>query len=406
MDYEKIIRDFVKDGAGEFIITDRNGEILFRNGVEKFTDEQWKAWSAFNINAETIDREEDWEISDRTGGNYYTAKSLPVTQDGTEVILHHVYNTSQYATLLRDVSGYLKDWRDLSAFQTAMLEKLSDNYESCLPVVLKYLKLASAVMYIGRGRKMERYVLDKGTKIIDSARIDREEVFESTKGEFRNLPGMGDKEYLCYICDRAVSGTEYSLYLFAEGLEDDDGFGMYYNVIKLFIENGLLREQVIYESEHDRLTALYNKGKYMSMMQEFFPKQKSVAIFNMDVNYLKRVNDTLGHEAGDALIVKAAKSLLAVERDNVRGFRMGGDEFMLFGWDMDEAEAQALKKEWEEALAKLNEDKNDVECVIACGLAYGSEDFDLKELLKLADERMYENKVAIKLSRGEDPNAR
>ena len=44
--------------------------------------------------------------------------------------------------------------------------------------------------------------------------------------------------------------------------------------------------------------------------------------------------------------------------------------------------------------------------VIACGLAYGKDDFDLKELLKLADDRMYENKVAIKLSRGEDPNAR
>ena len=98
------------------------------------------AWSAFNIDTETIDHEEDWEISDRTGGNYYTARSLPVTQDGTEVILHHVYNTSQYATLLRDVSGYLKDWRELSAFQTAMLEKLSGNYESCLPVVLKYFK--------------------------------------------------------------------------------------------------------------------------------------------------------------------------------------------------------------------------------------------------------------------------
>ena len=85
---------------------------------------------------------------------------------------------------------------------------------------------------------------------------------------------------------------------------------------------------------------------------------------------------------------------------------MGGDEFMLFGWDMEEDEANALKKEWEGALAKLNEENDGLECVIACGLAYGKDEFDLKELLKLADERMYENKVAIKLSRGEDPNAR
>ena len=406
MNYERIINDFVKDGAGEFIITDRQGKILFRNGVENFTDDQWMAWAAFNIDAQTISSEEDWEISDRTGGNYYSARSIPVTEDGTEVILHHVYNTSQYATLLRDVSGYLKDWRDLSAFQTAMLEKLSGNYESCLPVVLKYFKVSSAVMYIGRERKMERHLLSKGTKTIASTRIDREDVFDTPKGEFRKLPGMGDDEYLCYICDSAIHGTDYALYLYSEELESDDDFSMHYNVIKLFIENGLLREQITYESEHDKLTSLYNKGKYMSMLADFLPKKSRVAIYNMDVNYLKRTNDTLGHEAGDALLVKAGKSLLAVERDNVRGFRMGGDEFMLLGWDLDEDEAIAVKKEWEEALKKLNENDEGVECIIACGLAYGKDDYDLKELLKKADDLMYENKVAIKLSRGEDPNAR
>ena len=51
MNYEKVIRDFVKEGAGEFIITDRQGKILYRNGVEKFTDDQWSAWSAFNIDS-------------------------------------------------------------------------------------------------------------------------------------------------------------------------------------------------------------------------------------------------------------------------------------------------------------------------------------------------------------------
>lgn len=406
MNYEKIINDFVKDGAGEFIVTDRHGKVLYRNRVEDFTDEQWMGWAAFNIDAETIDHEEEWEISDRNGGNYYNAKSLPVKDDGEEVILHHVYNTSQYATLLRDVSGYLKDWRDLSAFQTAMLEKLSGNYESCLPVVLKYFKVSSAVMYIGRERKMERHLLSKGTKTIASTRIDREDVFDTAKGEFRKLPGLGEDEYLCYISDSAIHGTDYALYLYSEELENDDDFSMHYNVIKLFIENGLLREQITYESEHDKLTSLYNKGKYMSMISDFLPKKNRVAIYNMDVNYLKRTNDTLGHEAGDALLVKAGKSLLAVEKDNVRGFRMGGDEFMLLGWDLEEDEAVAIKKEWEEALDKLNKNDSGAECIIACGLAYGKDDFDLKELLKKADDLMYENKVAIKLSRGEDPNAR
>ena len=91
---------------------------------------------------------------------------------------------------------------------------------------------------------------------------------------------------------------------------------------------------------------------------------------------------------------------------------MGGDEYMLIGWDLSEEEANGIKEEWEEVLEQINampaEDDPfpDLECVVACGLAYGSGDYDLKELLKLADERMYKNKVAIKLSRGEDPNSR
>ena len=128
MNYENLINEFVKTRAGEFIVTDRQGKVLYRNGVENFSDDQWMAWSSFNIDFGSIDREENWEISDRAGGNYYTVRSLPVSQDGCDVILHHVYNTSQYATLLRDVSGYLKDWKELNAFQTAMLEKLSGSY--------------------------------------------------------------------------------------------------------------------------------------------------------------------------------------------------------------------------------------------------------------------------------------
>ena len=85
---------------------------------------------------------------------------------------------------------------------------------------------------------------------------------------------------------------------------------------------------------------------------------------------------------------------------------MGGDEFMLIAWDLSEDEAGDILTEWKDALDELNRTPGEIECVIACGLAYGENDYDLKELLKVADERMYENKVAIKKARGDDPNAR
>ena len=97
----------------------------------------------------------------------------------------------------------------------------------------------------------------------------------------------------------------------------------------LFIENSILRDKVVYESEHDKLTGLYNKSKYIAMKKANFGDPATIAIYNFDVNNLKNINDTYGHEYGDSLIVKAAKSIAAVTSDKVYGFRMGGDEYVM-----------------------------------------------------------------------------
>ena len=83
------------------------------------------------------------------------------------------------------------------------------------------------------------------------------------------------------------------------------------------------------EKEHDALTGLYNKGKFLAMKKSLFRNQKTIAVFNMDVNNLKHMNDEHGHEAGDRLIIKAAESLKKIEARNIIPFRVGGDEFVV-----------------------------------------------------------------------------
>lgn len=405
MGYEQLIIDFTADKVGEIIVTDRKGRILYRNYAEVFTDEQWMSWSSFNLDMVNMSVGERWEISDRRQGSSYSVYSEPITSEDNDYVLHHIYNTSEYANLLRDVSRYSKDWKELSSFQGEILQHLSSKYMDCLPIVLKAFKLSAAALYIGRERFVEKYIIDKDDKEMVSTRIDDRSPFDVNMED--NIKFMGDERlWKCFLNDSTVNGVSYALFIYSENNVNEEAWRMYYNVLRLFLENSILREKIIYESEHDQLTGLSNKGKYLSMLDGFFPKQESIAIYNMDVNYLKRVNDTLGHEAGDALIVKSAKSILAVERNNVRGFRMGGDEFMLIAWDITEEEANILLDEWRKALDKLNEEDKTLECVIACGLAYGQKEYNLSELLKLADERMYENKVAIKISRGDDPDAR
>ena len=87
------------------------------------------------------------------------------------------------------------------------------------------------------------------------------------------------------------------------------------------VSNAVIEAQ--YEAEHDKLTGLYNKGKYMMLKEKHFNDPGSIALFNFDVNNLKYINDNFGHEYGDELIVKAAQSIHAVTSDRVFGFRMG-----------------------------------------------------------------------------------
>ena len=404
MDYEKLIVDHLWGKTGEFIVTDSNGEIVYRNQAERFSDEVWKRWLGFNFEDANLRKDEVWEFTDKQSGNSYRVLTVPVEEEARNYLVHHVFNTTEYANLSRDVAKYSKEWRDFSDMQTEVMERISGSYKDCMEVILRTLPVLCAVFYIEREKCVERYEMNRTDKEAKMTRL--QEGVWSKKGDRRFLPGLGTKGFLCFISDKTVDGTRFALYLNVENERDEEPFQMEYNVIRLFVENALMREQIVYESEHDSLTGLYNKGKYMSMMEDFFPKCKRIAIYNMDVNYLKRTNDTYGHEAGDALIVKAAKSLLAVEKENVRGFRMGGDEFMLIAWDLSETEAEAVKAEWEETLSELNKTEGEIECVIACGLSYGENGYNLQELLKTADERMYENKVAIKKARGDDPNAR
>ena len=146
------------------------------------------------------------------------------------------------------------------------------------------------------------------------------------------------------------------------------------------------------EKDHDRLTGLYNKGKFMELQRTLFSRQETIAVFNMDVNNLKRVNDTMGHEAGDRLIQKAAKSLKAIEARNVMPFRVGGDEFVVIAIHVTWEDAERIRQRWEQALAELNRQEDSDPCVIACGFAFGEKGYRLEEVLALADQRMYVDK--------------
>ena len=398
-------QDSLIDSTSELIITDTDWHILFRNSVLDFRDGQWDQWVQLYKEESVSEKGLSWEVADKTTGKYYNVHTFAAKTDGKTSLIHHVYDVSEYAGLVRDLSSYSSEWRILASCQDELIQNLSDDPCNSLFVAVKYFDVSHAVLFLDVGGELWRYVLEKEGDTPSFAEVKDVE-YSFAPGEQVTLPDLPEKTYMCCCSGRAVSIVGYAMFVPIPDEKEKRLHSMLFNEFKLYIEHALLQKQIIYENEHDHATGLYNKGKLNELVSSSFRNAESIAVFNMDVNYLKRVNDTIGHEAGNSLIRKAAESIKAISNDRVFGFRVGGDEFLVVAMNVTDQDTEELLRVWRRKLTELNEDKETPECIIACGLCRQYAPYDLEKIMEEADKRMYQDKRRIKIARGEDPDQR
>lgn len=155
-----------------------------------------------------------------------------------------------------------------------------------------------------------------------------------------------------------------------------------------FIQNDLekrrVMEQLAQLSYADTLTGLYNRNRYNEVRKAYKKKAPDkLGIIYMDLNGLKQANDTYGHDYGDKLIRKTARILKKVVGNDA--YRIGGDEFVAIcpGIELEDLEkkTQALRQRAEKEEIK-----------VSIGTSWRDENVHIKEQLKEADQRMYEEK--------------
>lgn len=164
-------------------------------------------------------------------------------------------------------------------------------------------------------------------------------------------------------------------------------------VFRDFTDKREKQRQVEYLSFHDYLTGLYNR-RYIedALLRMCTPRNLPFSIVMIDINGLKFTNDAFGHDVGDLLIKTTAEILRSICRAEDIIARIGGDEFVILLPQTDEVTAGMFMTRIETAAANIKNENFIVS--LAIGTATKTEKSqDPLEIQKLADRRMYQNKV-------------
>jgi diguanylate cyclase (GGDEF)-like protein len=176
-----------------------------------------------------------------------------------------------------------------------------------------------------------------------------------------------------------------------------DGQGVFLGAIQTLRDvTGQRRaeQRMEYLSLHDPLTGLYNRTYYAEVSTGFcVPQNMPVGVVMIDLDGLKLVNDTLGHEHGDTLILAATAILRKAFVDHAVA-RIGGDEFIVLFSQTHGADIQGLVHTLGRLMREYNEGAPPMPVQMSVGFAWSAHCDDLAEVVKEADAVMYRDKEA------------
>lgn len=189
------------------------------------------------------------------------------------------------------------------------------------------------------------------------------------------------------------------------GEEDIKLMAYFANQASVAIEHHRLYESMHYLSKYDGLTGTLNRYRFEeavdALIDEASKASKTVSVALIDLNAFKRINDNYGHAVGDMVLSQFAQNMKAALTDSGYLARFGGDEFSIAFENCNHEEAlnrvSHLLKVVSEMPVSLGELNKNLHCTFSYGVAsYPAEGDTLKQLLRVADMRMYDQKNKLK----------
>jgi diguanylate cyclase (GGDEF)-like protein/PAS domain S-box-containing protein len=193
--------------------------------------------------------------------------------------------------------------------------------------------------------------------------------------------------------------TEFPIELVLSTWEEDNEL-FFTGIIRDITERKVFEEQLKYQNAHDILTGLFNRQYYETEIERLQDSRRfPISIIVMDVDGLKKINDTLGHSTGDEHLRQLAGLLKRCFRPEDLIARIGGDEFVAVLPETGFSSATNIVNRLRDNLQEINEKKNDLHRIeLSIGLATCEhQNESLSYVFKQADRAMYEEKNTKKM---------
>jgi len=210
----------------------------------------------------------------------------------------------------------------------------------------------------------------------------------------RNAYWMGE------IIGRKADGSTYPLWLTVNAVRDDSGaLTNYVALLTDVSEIKRSQEELEYVATHDFLTNLPNRVLFHDRLQQAVARAIRTgtigALFFLDLDRFKNVNDNLGHHVGDDLLKQVSTRLRKVCRATDTLARLGGDEFTLIAEGLNDTDglaviAEKLLQAFSDPFS-LNDYKLEISVSIGISV-FPKDSADVNELIKHADTAMYSAK--------------
>ncbi len=161
----------------------------------------------------------------------------------------------------------------------------------------------------------------------------------------------------------------------------------------------VLQEQLHHQAYHDPLTSLANRSLFTDKVREAIADRRGeLAVLFVDLDDFKTINDSLGHAAGDELLIAVASRLRSCLRPEDLVARLGGDEFAVMVRDSHDAEAAAVnvaRRIMEAFVPPVGVGSESVAVYVSVGIAtsHGDDEFTAEALIRDADVAMYRAKT-------------